>query len=104
MVSTLNMGDYFFITGESHLWIMWISTPAGDPASHLYRSLSHIDPSRVLIHSQDFSHNMKKLRNAILSSGSGEQHTRKLTKDGKLIVWQQWVDAVTWDRETNRPE
>lgn len=74
-----------------------------NPALHQYTSRSHIDVSGELVHSQDFSHNIKKIRNSLLSSGDiAGQHTRKLQISDYPVVWQLWIDAVNWDRDTNR--
>ena len=52
-----------------------------------------------------YSHWMKKIRNSILSSGCARYHTRnvQLYYEQKYnpIMWQQWLDAVQWDRSTN---
>lgn len=42
---------------------------SGDPLQHNYVSPNLVDPSREVAHIQDFSHNIKKIRNSILSSG-----------------------------------
>ena len=71
------------------------------PESLSYASPSLVDPNRTVYHVQDFSHNMKKLRNSVLSSGDNEKSTRKLILKNKSIVWDHWVQAVDWDRNTN---
>lgn len=73
-----------------------------DPLACSYTSLNLTDQSRKMFHIQDFSHNMKKIRNSIIHSGDIKgQHTRKLSHNGKVIVWQQWINAVQWDRMVN---
>ena len=49
------------------------------PESLCYASPSMVDQTRTVYHVQDFSHNVKKLRNNILSSGDNPKSTRKLT-------------------------
>lgn len=49
----------------------------------------------------DYSHNIKKLRNNINSSGDHEICTRKLTIDNFFITWDHWIKAFNWDRSTN---
>ena len=74
----------------------------GDPLDTDYTSPNLTDQTRTIVHSQDFSHNIKKLHNAVLSSGDVTgQHTRKLMLSEKAIVWQHWIDAVEWDRTMN---
>lgn len=66
-----------------------------------YLSPNLTNMSRKIAHSQDFSHNIKKLRNAVLSSGLQKQHTRYLRKGDQFLVWEMWLDAVKWDEQTN---
>ena len=73
----------------------------GNPAQDRFRSRHILNSEKWLMHSQDFSHNIKKLRNAVLSSGCKGHHTRYLIKNELPIVWQQWIDAVQWDRNTS---
>jgi hypothetical protein len=74
----------------------------GDPVLKCYASPNLTNQTRSVVHTQDFSHNMKKLRNAVLKSGETKgQHTRKLVHQDNPIVWQQWIDAVEWDRTVN---
>ena len=72
-----------------------------DPRQCQYTSDSLVYPDRKVFHCQDHSHNMKKLRNAVLSSGVNAYNTRLLSKGGKVIVWEQWLNAANWDEETN---
>ena len=44
--------------------------PAGDPAAESYACPHTFAPSRKLFMIQDFSHNLKKLRNSVISSGT----------------------------------
>ena len=46
----------------------------------------------------DFSHNMKKLRNNIYSSGDTNFSKRKLQLKGEFILWVHWINAYNWDR------
>ena len=48
----------------------------------------------------DYSHVIKRVRNNILKSGSGENTTRTLCYN-QNITWDHWVNAFKWDRETN---
>ncbi|OWF37160.1 hypothetical protein KP79_PYT25311 [Mizuhopecten yessoensis] len=54
--------------------------------------------ARNVAYSQDVSHNVKKLRNAVLSGGTQKHHTRHLRLRGQSIVG---LDAVRWDEKTN---
>lgn len=52
-------------------------TPPGNPDAERYQCPHTFDTSRTIKMCQDFSHNIKKLRNAIYSSGTNKgQHTR----------------------------
>ena len=68
-----------------------------DAQSKCYMSENLVNPLRRVGQSQDFSHNIKKLRNACLSSGEHSYNTRKLKKGDNFIVWDHWVDAIKWD-------
>lgn len=72
-----------------------------EPKVHKFLSESLVSPAEKVGFCQDFSHNIKKLRNAILSSGNQPFHTRLLTKNGQHIVWDQWLHAANWDEKTN---
>lgn len=52
-------------------------------------SFNVVNPTMKIVHSQDFSHNIKKIRNAILSSGTQSFHTRNLQKGSNAITWSQ---------------
>lgn len=60
-----------------------------------------VKPTMKIAHSQNFSHNIKKIRNAILSSGTQSFHTRNLQKGSNVITWSQWIAAANWDEKTN---
>lgn len=64
-------------------------------------SFNVVNPTMKIAHSQDFSHNIKKIRNAILSSGTQSFHTRNLQKSFNVITWSQWIAAANWDEKTN---
>jgi hypothetical protein len=66
----------------------------GDPLEKNYVSINLVDPSMEVAHVQDFSHNMKKIRNSILTSGHSEKCNRLIQKDGHYIVWEHWRAAV----------
>lgn len=53
----------------------------GDPASERYACQHTFDPTRQLLMIQDFSHNIKKLRNGVISSG---------TVQGKVIKYNSF--------------
>ncbi|XP_070575008.1 uncharacterized protein [Ptychodera flava] len=74
----------------------------GSPLDSNYISPNLVDPSKTIIHVQDFSHDVKKLRNSVMSSGHEKgQHTRLLTYEGKEITWEHFKNAVLWDRDVN---
>ena len=73
----------------------------GDELEWHYLSPNLVDPTCVVAHIQDFSHNMKKLRNSILSSGYKPFHKRLVQKNDLYIIWEHWISAVKWDREVN---
>jgi hypothetical protein len=77
----------------------------GNPSQSLHMTTNVCNMTRKLVISQDYSHVVKKVHNSILSSGSGPGNTRHLQvyhDNGYIpIVWQQWIDAVQWDRRTN---
>ncbi|KAJ8313193.1 hypothetical protein KUTeg_009256 [Tegillarca granosa] len=60
-----------------------------------------VNPGRKIAHSQDFSHNIKKIRNAVLSSGTHKYNTKKLMRGDQYIVWDMWINAAQWDENTN---
>lgn len=72
-----------------------------DPRQDGFMSDSLVHPNRKVFHCQDISHNIKKLRNAVLSSGVNTYNTKLLTKGSKAIVWEQWLNAAKWDEQTN---
>ncbi|XP_069123679.1 uncharacterized protein [Argopecten irradians] len=72
-----------------------------DSVKKHFMSQNICNPFRKMAHSQDYSHNMKKLRNAVMSSGNESHHTKNLMKHGNPITWQQWLDAVQWDEKVN---
>jgi hypothetical protein len=74
---------------------------SGNPVDHKFLCKNIVDPSRQIALVQDFSHNLKKLRNGVLNSGIGQKNTRYLLHKGKPIVWAQWIKAVQWDRDSN---
>ena len=61
------------------------------------------NPKRRIIFMMDPCHLLKKIRNGILSSGFKDFHTRVLTLNGKVIVWEMWVNAYFWDRNNPFP-
>ncbi|PIK38809.1 hypothetical protein BSL78_24364 [Apostichopus japonicus] len=73
------------------------------PTDSKYLAANIVNPSRVVAMCQDFSHIVKKIRNGIMKSGDHPSpiNTRKLQLNGNYIVWQQWIDAVKWDRKVN---
>ena len=73
----------------------------GDELEKRYLSPNLVEPTCVVAHIQDFSHNMKKLRNSILSSGHKPFHKRLVQKNDLYIIWEHWISAVKWDQEVN---
>jgi hypothetical protein len=67
-----------------------------DPRQDGFMSDSLVHPNRKVFHCQDISHNIKKLQNAVLSSGVNTYNTKLLTKGSKAIVWEQWLNAAKW--------
>ncbi|KAK3089320.1 hypothetical protein FSP39_002711 [Pinctada imbricata] len=87
--------------GEENRTFMKMHFP-DDPIKCNYGSPNIFLRGKNLFHTQDFSHNVKKLRNSILKSGTIKgQHTRLIMKNGKYITWRHWEKAVEWDRLTN---
>lgn len=66
-----------------------------------FTSINPFKPSSKVTFIMDFSHNMKKLRNNLYSSGDHEFSTRKLKLKNKLIVWNYWIKAYNWDKNHN---
>jgi hypothetical protein len=57
----------------------------GNANEMLYGSPNLVNPSKKVFHIQDFSHNVKKLRNSILKSGDMKGiHTRKINNSTAL--------------------
>ena len=50
---------------------------------------------------QDISHNIKKIRNSLIKSGTAPWHKKKLKVNGQLVFWNHLLDAVAWDRRVN---
>ena len=44
-----------------------------------------------------FKHNLKKVRNNLIKSGTKDFHTNKLEIDGKMVLWEHWLQAYQWD-------
>lgn len=72
-----------------------------EPKVHKFLMESLVSPAEKVKFCQNFSHYIKQLRNAVLSSGNQPFHTRLLTENGKHIVWDQWLHAANWDEKTN---
>ena len=64
-------------------------------------SINPFKPSERVTFIMDFSHNMKKFRNNLYSSGDHEFCTRKLKLKNKPIIWDNWIKAYNWDRYHN---
>ena len=75
--------------------------PQSPPMNSKYLVTNICSPDRMVALCQDYSHNIKKLRNNLLKSGVKKSHPRCIQLSGKSIVWQQWLDAVKWDRDSN---
>lgn len=61
------------------------------------------NPRRQIIFMMDPCHLLKKIRNGILSSGFKDFHSRVLTIDGRVVVWDMWINAYLWDRNNPFP-
>ena len=44
---------------------------------------------------QDISHNIKKIRNSLIKSGTAPWHKKKLKVNGQLVFWNHLLDAVS---------
>lgn len=55
------------------------------------------NPTQTIIFMMDPCHQIKKMRNSVLSSGFLSSHQRLLTVNGHVIIWKMWVDAYNWD-------
>ncbi|KAJ8045597.1 Spectrin beta chain, non-erythrocytic 1 [Holothuria leucospilota] len=75
---------------------------SGNPNDSAYVATNAVNPLKTVVFCQDFSHNVKKIRNGIMKSGYNNTiHTRKLNYQNKEILWQHWINATKWDRDTN---
>ena len=63
-----------------------------------YTTYNPFRPSQGVTLLMDYSHNIKKLRNNIHSSGDHVSCTRKLEIGSQFIVWNHWIQAFNWDR------
>lgn len=72
----------------------------GDEFDRRYLSTNLVDTTCVVAHIQNFSHNMKKVRN-IISSGHKPFHKRLVQKNDLYVIWEHWISAVKWDRKVN---
>ena len=77
--------------------------PSEDYLSTKMVSYHYKNRHRKIIFMMDPCHLLKKMRNSVLSSGEKQFHTRILTLEGKVIVWQMWIDAYLWDRNNPFP-
>ena len=50
---------------------------------------------------QDVSHDLKKIRNSLLKSGTCSWHTRRVKINEQFVFWNHLVKAVQWDRMNN---
>ncbi|KAJ8044896.1 ATP-dependent DNA helicase PIF1 [Holothuria leucospilota] len=71
------------------------------PATSGYIAVNAVNPMESVAMCQDFSHNIKKIRNGLMKSGDLECHTRNLHLNGKAIVWKHWIMATQWNWATN---
>ena len=72
-----------------------------DAALKNYTTVSPYRQTDKLTLIMDYSHNIKKIRNNIHSSGDHEVCTRKLKLNDHYVIWKYWVDAYNWDRYHN---
>ena len=66
-----------------------------------FTTVNPFQPTEKVTMIMDYSHNIKKWRNNIFSSGDTEYSTRKLQYFSKYIVWEHWIKAYNWDRIHN---
>lgn len=66
-----------------------------------YTIINPFYPNQKVTVIMDYSHNVKKIRNNIYSSGDHDTCTRKLKLNSQYIVWQHWIQAYIWDRSHN---
>lgn len=71
--------------------------PDGNPVPHKLVAKWYKNPTRKMIFMMDPCHQIKKMRNSVLSSGFLSTHQRCLTVNGHVIIWKMWVDAFNWD-------
>lgn len=75
--------------------------PNKDAKSALYTTANPFTVSSKIVMVMDPSHNFKKVRNNIYSSGDRERCTRKLRHFETVIVWDHWYKAYQWDKCSN---
>lgn len=63
-----------------------------------YTTSNPFHPSENVTLLMDYSHNIKKIRNNIYSSGDHKLSKRKLKLNNKFVVWLHWINAYNWDR------
>jgi hypothetical protein len=65
----------------------------GNPLDQNMALKNRCNPVQEIVVLPDSSHLMKKIRNAVFSSGVDEKHTRLLRIGGNTVTWQHWEDA-----------
>ena len=70
---------------------------SGNPVQHNMIAKWYKNPTQSIIFMMDPCHQIKKMRNSVLSSGFLNSHQRLLTVNGHVIIWKMWVDAYNWD-------
>ena len=71
------------------------------PNTHKWAITNPANPKHTIFLVQDYSHNLEKMRNDLINSGTEHFHTRNIVLNGFPIQWKMWLDAATWDMETN---
>ena len=73
--------DYIMQDGGEENRHFIIGQFSGDPVTSCYESPNIVDLTKSIVHCQDYSHIVKKLRNSLFASGTKKgQHTRHMHK------------------------
>ena len=98
------LASFGFITDYTNLdgaitnrQFMNLHFPANkSPSDFNYQMRSEINPTQTVFIIMDIKHTIKKIRNAVLSSGKNQ--TRLLNLNGRQVTWALWEEAFKWDR------
>jgi hypothetical protein len=72
--------------------------PDGDPCKAKYTTKNIHDPSQNVVFIMDPSHEMKKIRNSLLKSGTDK---KTILYNEMPILWRHWQAAYHWDQESH---